>query len=36
MDVPLIASPVGVGLPPFAVETIGAGDFGEGAGVGTV
>lgn len=36
LDVPFVAGPVGVGLPPLALEAVGAGDGGEGAGVGAV
>ena len=36
LDVPFVGCPVGVGLPPLTLESIGAGDGGEGAGIGTV
>ena len=36
LDVPFVAGPVGVGLPPLTLEAVRAGDGGEGAGVGAV
>ena len=36
LDVPFVGGPVAVGLPPLALEAVGAGDLVEGAGVGAV
>ena len=36
LDVPFVGGPVAVGLPPLTLESVGAGDVGEGAGVGAI